>query len=567
MSELENEEVNDREDAQTTTDVAEASTEQTSGEEAADNKKKKKKLKWWIRVPLNILLVLLVLILLSPVILHFAFPFIAVPIASKVLPGALKTDASVEHIALNLLSGHAELGGVKIAQPDGFKEYGDLITLGMVTADVDRKSVMGDGTIRVEQVRVDGAEFRLVRGTNGVMNVSRLGKEGELPPPEAPAEQASEAPKEAAKAAEADSGPRKKIAAGNDAPPEAPPSPRPVFVKEVLLENVTLHVVNVEENLALTVTNLTLKVNDFVLGPDATLPEFATILLDFEIVGPSQNSPFTAEARVGQINPTPGQMPELQVAVNLTGFELDTVEPILIDGAKSALGGDALDLDLRMIIQGGDQPTEQALYGKVELVTNKGTKHPFPIRGTIAEPDVPIMKFLLSNLFRPVGFVGDVAMNLGKGTLEVGKAAVDTGVEAVKGAGKTATKFAGGVLTSAKGIVTLDKDAVTGGMKDATVGTVKEAGSAVSNTTGAAAGGVVNAADSARGKGKKSKWLLAVPERHAAATESAHERITNFPFPVTQAIIDEHERENKRERERAREKKDEEEEEDDIFAD
>lgn len=96
-----------------------------------------------------------------------------VPLLNKLLPGILGTGATVDTVHIGPLNGYVAMRGLVIDQPDGFD--GDpLCSLGNATINVSTLSALRS-PFTIESLNIDGLCLRLIRNTNGTLNVATLG--------------------------------------------------------------------------------------------------------------------------------------------------------------------------------------------------------------------------------------------------------------------------------------------------------------------------------------------------------------------------------------------------------
>lgn len=97
-----------------------------------------------------VLCVLVVLLLASPLWLG---P-LAKCIANSVVPGIVGTKFNVQSISVNVYSGRLTVEGVTLANPEGFKDAENAVTLGRLKVELDLLSALGD-VIHVDEILVE----------------------------------------------------------------------------------------------------------------------------------------------------------------------------------------------------------------------------------------------------------------------------------------------------------------------------------------------------------------------------------------------------------------------------
>lgn len=451
----------------------------------------------------------LIAVVLLLIVLHFTISFIASNVANKKLPTLLQTDAEIGGIDFSLLLGRIGLRDLQIAQPEGF-EGDNVVTLDKLVVAVPLVKAVGLNPLEVRKVHLDGLDLNLIVDTNLVLNVTKLGPL----PSEEPVEEIPEEEETVAEASE----------------------PIPLWLKDVLIENVNLHFKDLErDGWEFHIQDIRLEMENIQVDYDSGEGP-ALIKADLIFPGGKKDGKLKLLAKVGTITLTkPQQVPPIQLALGLIGFDLDLLEPFLAPSptvAKTAFGGGAFDFILYLNLQAGEDPATRNISGHFDLTTDSGTKIDNKLGGTLAKPYLPFTTLFADILGNQFGRITQIGGNVAKGGLEVGKAVAETGITAVKGVGKAATGLIGGVFKSAKGIVTLDGDAAMGGLKDATVGTASNLTNTVTNTAGAAADGIGSTAGAVSGSTKSKTWWSKVDARMLAFEERANQWFEENPFPL-----------------------------------
>jgi hypothetical protein len=437
----------------------------------------------------------LVFLIVLLAVLHVATPLVARKLANDKLPGILRTEASLGDFSLNLARGHVGLGDLAIAQPEGFAGE-PLLELGSVSVAVPPLKALRQDPLVVGNVRLDGLTLRLVSDTNGVLNVSRLGPE---------------------KTEETE-------------PKEEGAPPPPVFVEDVLLENIRFSFRDEANGLEVAIEEFNLSLANLALFGAQPGKEPAEVAARFLLSGPRNAAQVGLRGKIGPVEN--GKVPALQLCFALIGFDLGTVEPLLTRGARTAIGGDGFDLTVFVEIGPGATPADQQVIYRYTLVTDKGSRLSNELSGTLAKLDNPLPA-VLGDVFGNVGGrFGRFGVNVAQGGVEVVKGAAATGVAAVKGAAGTVKGLAGGAFQTLKGVATLDGDMAMGGLRDATVGTMTNLAGTVTGTVGAAGDGLGKTAGTALGQDDAKAWWLALDARREQFNQDAAAWFAERPFPV-----------------------------------
>ena len=215
---------------------------------------------------------------------------------------------------------------------------------------------------------------------------------------------------------------------------------------------------------------------------------------------------------VGTLDPVRNRhVDHFAIRAHLTGIDLDHLDPLLPFGARTVLGGRAVDAAFQV----ARQPEELAL--RVELRNERGLVFPATLRGPPKNLDLeltPIFTALLGRTTDSLLASGGSAVKAGGATVVGGAKALAEVGGGVLSAGAT---LGGGLLSTVAGVVTLDGDRIRQGVTSATSGTagalvdgVKESGSAVAT-------GVRRSADHMTGDTTRAAWWADAPRRHTTA--------------------------------------------------
>lgn len=446
-----------------------------------------------LKIGLLVVVVLLVL-------LHFAVPGIVRSAANSRLPDLLGADASLERVSIFLPAGRVGLRGLRIEQPEGF-EGEPLFRLGALSVEAPLARAIGQNPVTVNHLRIDDVFLRLISSPEEVINATRIGP----PAAEAPAE----------------------VEAVED-PADVPP----VWVKELLVSNLNLVFEDLAKDWVFTLSNFELSLTDLRIAGAEGFGGPAMLDGSFEILDERLNARFRVLGKIGMIQPDqPERVPPIQLAVGLTGFNLDIVDPFMVRGARTALGGGGLDFWLFLEIGEGASPAEQELYGSYALVTDQNHTYSGRLGGTIESPVLPFLDIFGDVLGNQFGRLTRLGGNVAEGGVEAARAVADTGAAAVRGATGVITGAAGGLLRTARGVATLDLEEAAGGLRDTTVGTVTGAAGTVTETVGAAGAGVAGAGRAATGREAVQRWWDAAEERAEAFEAEAEAWFASRPFP------------------------------------
>lgn len=445
------------------------------------------------------LIILLDLIVILAVVLHFAAPSIVTSVANKQLPQQLETESSLGGAKINLLTGKFGLHDLFISQPEGFGET-ELLRMDSLTISAPVHKAIRQNPVLIRRVHLDGLDLHLISDEEQVLNLTRIG-------PQTPDEDVGETE------------------------PAAAPS---ILIEEILLENLNLVFQDLAQEWEIELSDIRFELHNLQVEYDSGEGP-GRIRGEVGFVSPKASGQLRLHGKVGTIYPSkPEQVPTLQLAVGLIGFDLDLISPFLDPSpavAKAAFGGSGFDFALFMQISPGDTPESQEIAGAFLLETDGGHVLSDSLGGNLAKPVLPFMGLFADILGNQLGRVTQMGENVARGGVEAGKAVADTGTAAVKGAGKAVTGLAGGAFRTLKGVATLDKDEAMGGMKDATMGTAGNVTGALGDTLGAAGKGLGSTVNVVRGKDQIEKWWNEVDDRKSAFDEQAEAWFTENPFP------------------------------------
>ncbi len=443
----------------------------------------------------------LIVVVLLLAVLHFATPGVVRNVANQQLPEVLGTEASLERVSIFLPGGRVGLQGLRIEQPEGFD--GDpLLRLGSFSVAAPLGRAVGRNPVTVNHVHINDVFVRIVSDSEDVLNVTKIGP---------PAEEMEEI---------------------EELPPEDPADVPPVWVKEILIDNLNLVFEDLSKDWVFSLENFALSLTDLRIAGAKGHGGPAMLDGSFELLDERLNARVRILGKIGMIQPDqPERVPPIQLAVGLTGFNLDIIDPFMVRGARTALGGGGLDFWLFLEIGEGSSPTDQSIAGSYALVTDQNHRYAGELGGTLERPVLPFLNIFGDVLGNQFGRVTGLAGNVAEGGLEAARAAADTGVAAVRGATGVVTGAAGGLLRTARGVATLDVEEATGGLRDTTVGTVTGAAGTVTDTVGTAGSGVARAGSAATGREAVQRWWDAADERAAAFEAEADAWFEARPFP------------------------------------
>ena len=316
------------------------------------------------------------------------------------------------------------------------------------------------------------------------------------------------------------------------APADAGPSlpAPPLRLQALSIENIRFSMEDEwlsSDPLHLTVQEIAFALNNLTFDPSRLLD--ASGQADFSaslVILQPEELPSARFAAGGRLSPVGPGIPEVNAFLRLTGFELVTVEPLLVPGAATALGGRGLDLAVDLALH------EELLDARIEILGSQGVLTRLSIGGTPAEPQVDdLMGLLFGVLSRPLVMLQGVGANLLGGGQEIVSGLADASTAVVEGTTRAVGRFARGLTETGRSLVTGDVSGVGSGLQQATIGTVGEIGSTVAEGSGSVLATVSSATTAAGGGDRRENWLASLEERATLALAQANEWLEGRPFP------------------------------------
>ncbi|MGE9290012.1 MAG: AsmA family protein [Puniceicoccales bacterium] len=311
----------------------------------------------------------------------------------------------------------------------------------------------------------------------------------------------------------------------------------PLYVGKFDLKNFQIRFIDTPKStkkkkatpLDITFLDFFINAEDIEFDPDGILKkspdEVLTARLGFKIQQQAEgvaNAIFSGVAKSTVIG---SGLPVTAGAVQLTGFELATIKPVLPSGVQTAIGGPAFDLYTKWFA------SPDKLTGEIKITSSSNVVTKIQIGGTPTHPKIHGGAALMNVVGRPGQLFGNLAGNTFKGGMDIVSGATGAAGDLAKGAGDTVLGFGKGLLNTGKGLVTGNLKEAGKGIEEATVGTVKNASNAVGKSATTAVSGVGNAYDSTTGGTSTTKWRQSNSKRHQEFEKGAEEWINNGKFP------------------------------------
>ena len=124
-----------------------------------------------VKFLIKAVVVIVILVVVAVLALPLWFGPVAKTAANSAVPGIVKTDFHMGHIALNPYSGRFELGDTQLSNPQGYSEQ-YAVTLGDIVFDCEPLSLATD-VIHIEEITVKDV-FASVVTKDGVMNFTQI---------------------------------------------------------------------------------------------------------------------------------------------------------------------------------------------------------------------------------------------------------------------------------------------------------------------------------------------------------------------------------------------------------
>lgn len=465
---------------------------------------------------LRILLILVIVVVVLATALAFglrlAAPGLAVGIGNNLLPTFLGARFNIDGISLNLRHGQVGVEGVRLGQPHGFHELSaePLLDLPAAHVHIQPGSLRGDGPIRIEEIRVTDARLNLVVNQIGLLNAAALGP-GPVPPDEDEKSAPDDEATQEQEAANAKKG-------------------RPILLQRLVIENFAFSYLDQSvakseaKELFVSVEDIQFELKNIRLNPAA--PEGTDmpgrLMLTARILQKDvPNALLGVAAHIATIG---AGVPPVNAVVRLGGLETRTLRPVVPPGVGTALAGSNLDIRV-------DAAAAPEVLDCEAVVTTVGGRFRATVKGTPEEPKADIPEALSNVIGRVGGGVGNVADNVSKGAVGIGKTAAKSATTLAKGGLGVVGSIGKGLARSVKGAAKGDMKETVGGIGEATVGSAKQAGKTVKETGGQVASGVADAAGEVTGTADAAKWREAAPQRWETQWQEALEKLEQMPHP------------------------------------
>jgi hypothetical protein len=277
-----------------------------------------------------------------------------------------------------------------------------------------------------------------------------------------------------------------------------------------------------EVPLILTATDLHIALHELNINPPSLVADPARLSVSCRLQQ-AANMPPALVGLLAECGPVSAAIPTLALRQEITGLHLDSLGPLLPSGARTALGGKALDARVALRLA----PDTLDLAG--QLRTEHGTAFPFTVRGSPSQPVVNLGPIVFAAMNR----LGSTFTKFGGSVVGVGKEVVSGGAQAVTSLGSGAvhlgSKIGGGLFSAVKGLVTLDAGQVGDGLHQATVGSATSTLDTAKQTGSALGTGAGNSLSVAQGTPALQRWLEETPKRHAVAMAEAAEWLSHPP--------------------------------------
>ena len=440
------------------------------------------------------LLFLVLMLIVIAVILRIAVPPLVRVYAPPAISRQLRADLAFDSLGLGLLRGFVSLRGLSIQQPKGFEGDRPLlqirnISANLATTDLLRKKV------RLQEAVIDKLSLHVVRHADGVLNLQQIGPE---------------------KTTEPDV---------HGKPATSPPPP--VTLERVRIQEavVSFSDFSVQPPVNIALTNLNLELTN--LQFDVAEAGIATnmpgqLLVTAGLLQPGFTNGYVGISAVIGILGT--NIPPVNAALRVVGFDLRSLSGLLPAGVSSAIGGSVLDL------VGDASVADDWLRANARIITAGNTLR-MGVGGTPRKPDIDKSTALFNLISRPTAFVTKTATGVAEAGLTAGKTVITT-------AGKAGEGVLGGIVNIGRGATDIAKSATRGdlrgigdGFVDATAGTVTGVVGSVAGTTRNALEGVGQTLSDATGQSQQRDWQTEVHARWLVHWKEAQDFTATAPYP------------------------------------
>ena len=416
-----------------------------------------------------------------------------------------------DDVAATLQDGRVTLKDISVSQPAGFGDDA-LIHVPLIQLDIGSQ-LFEANVVRLRRLAVEGLRAHVIRGTNGVMNVTQLAGGSD-------ATEGLEVAPEVTESTDAVA-----IAPPAEAAPGAG-SPIGVYLGELALTD--FQVVYADGSLAaepmeFTIQDLGLSIRDFMaFVPEPTAPS-SSIELNMALDQGSYSPALLG--LVASLGPISAGVPDLNAQIVLSGFVLDTIDPLIPPGVRETVGANGADIHASVALNAQTIDLE----GRVE--TDADHSYPIHVTGLLAEPEVDLGPIAMAVAGRLTGGIQNLTEGAAVAAVDLAQGATSAATDLGEGAADVVGKVGGGLFGAAKAALSLDLKGMGSEVKDTVTGVASEATETVGSTAGSVTDEMKQSVSTVKGGKRTAKWLEGVSSRHDDAVTAAAQALQAMPFP------------------------------------
>ena len=443
------------------------------------------------------ILVIAVLCVLGRISLPHIIPRVANPILSR----QLGTDVEIAGVRLELLRGRAAIDTVTLAQPEGFTNAPPLMRITHPQGQL-RLSQLFKMHAQIPKAQVETLEIHIVRNEDGVLNLQQM-------------------------------------LANRPAKTEPKREPRPPREKVPTLTLthfslpealITFTDLSVTPPVVLTITNIQIEAHALRFDPLAaatstTMP--GRIQATGTLLQPGLPDGYLGA--VAALGISAIDIPPINAAVRVVGFDLRSIRGMLPHGVATFLGGSNLDV----VVDAAVAPEFLRVQNRVYTLGNTWR---LAIGGTPRNIEFDTSTALFNLVTRPGAFLTGAAGGVADAGMAAGRTVVSTAGRAGSGIVSGVANIGRGAARTVQSAARADLRGVGDGMVDMTYGTVTGAVDTVTTTARGVGEGIGETVSAAAGRSQSRSWENANAARWAQRWEDALDFALNAPFPGSVAL-------------------------------
>jgi len=432
-------------------------------------------------------------------LLRISLPHLIPRIANPILSREIGTDVEISGLQLQLLRGQARIQSITVAQPEGFTPAMPLLRMTGPAVKISLNDLL-QKHIHIRSFDLAALEVHIIRNTNGVLNVAALRSR---PPGD----------------------------------PETAPEPMDKSLPVVSLNRFDLHDAiisytdhSVSPSLRLALTNLQMEAA--ALRFDPPLAAGSTNLhghLQLTATLLQKGFPDGYLGTTAAIGILSTNVPAVNAAARIVGFDLQCLREILPAGIATFLGGSNLDIAVDAALA----PTFLQIQNEVQTAGNTWR---LTIGGRPDKIEIDTATALFNVVTRPTAFLSGAVEGVAQAGVTAGRSVVttagQTGSGIIKGVANIGSSAARSVKSAARG----DIRGIGESVKDMTYGTVTGAVDTVSATIRNVGEGLGDTVSAAAGRTKSRDWNTANAKRWEQKWNEARNFIAQAPYPGPSVI-------------------------------